>query len=107
MASRPNRGARALGPEDRADALQLGPGLRGVAEDGAHHLTADRDVALHRPHPRLPALRVVALLMRAGGEARFVKSASDGIGIGGVELDLDSKGLMRIPDHVLSLVLRS
>jgi hypothetical protein len=34
-----------------------------------------------------------------------VKGASDRIGIGAVELDLDSKGLVSITDHVLSLVL--
>jgi len=48
---------------------------------------------------------VIALLTRAGGQARLVKSASDGIGISAVELDLDSEGLVRIPDHILSLVL--
>ena len=105
MATRPHRGACALGPEDRADALQLSPGLRGVAEDRAHHLPAHRDVALHRPHPWLSTLRVIALLAGAGGKARLVKSTSDGIGISAVELDLHPKGLVRITDHVLSLVL--
>src|SRR5215471_6756767 len=47
-------GASSLVVQDRADALKLGPGLGGVAEDRADHLARDGGVALHAPHPRLP-----------------------------------------------------
>ena len=59
---------------------------------------------LDHPLSGLP-VGVVALQIRRGGEARSVKSTRHSVGIGTVEFDLNAEGLVRIPDHVLPLIL--
>src|SRR5215813_1658948 len=90
----------AVRAEDGANALQLRPGLRRVAQHRADELAGDGGIRLHRPHAWPPRTGVVSLLARTGSEPGVVERPGHLGGIGSVELDLDAEGLVGIPYHV-------
>ena len=104
VATSSRRDSCAVLAQDRAGPFQLRPGLGRVTHYRAHDLSVDRAVVLDHPLSGLP-VGVVALQVRRGGEARSVKSTRHRVGIGTVKFDLNAKGLVGIPDHVLPLVL--